>query len=126
MGRWNGFGGKVSEGEAIEAAAKREVMEEVSLAVSGLEEVGVLDFHFPDSEDIMEVHIFKPNGFSGEPQESEEMKPQWFGLDEIPYSEMWSDDEYWFPSFLSGKKFKGRFLFDSADNILEHELAELR
>jgi 8-oxo-dGTP diphosphatase/2-hydroxy-dATP diphosphatase len=126
QGRWNGFGRKVNEGEAIEAAAAREVMEEVNLVVSGLEEVGVLDFGFPNSEDIFEVHIFKPNSFSGEPQESEEMKPQWFGLNEIPFSQMWSDGKYWFPLFLSGKKFKGRFLFDSADNILEHELIELK
>ncbi|HCI05585.1 TPA: DNA mismatch repair protein MutT [Patescibacteria group bacterium] len=125
QGRWNGFGGKVSDGEAVEVAAAREVLEEVSIVVNGLEEVGVVDFRFPNSEDIMEVHIFKPNSFSGEPQESEEMRPQWFGLDEIPFAEMWSDDEYWFPLFLNGKKFKGRFLFDSADNILEHELTEL-
>ncbi len=126
QGRWNGFGGKVNEGEAIEIAAAREVLEEVNLVVSGLEEMGVLDFCFPNSEDVMEVHIFKPKVFSGEPWESEEMKPQWFDLNEIPFAEMWPDDEYWFPMFLRGKRFKGRFLFDSADNILEHELIELK
>ena len=30
MGNWNGFGGKVQEGETIEDATKRELLEEIS------------------------------------------------------------------------------------------------
>ncbi len=39
--------------------------------------------------------------------------------------EMWPDDRYWFPLFLKNRKFKGRFIFDEGDNILEYELKEL-
>lgn len=121
-GRWNGFGGKVNEGESIEEAAKRELEEEAGVIVSEIEHMGVLDFLWKGKPEILEVNIFKANDFEGEPTESEEMRPQWFHIDEIPFMEMWPDDRYWFPLFLKNRKFKGRFIFDESDNILEYEL----
>lgn len=124
-GRWNGFGGKVSEPETIEDAARRELREEVGVEVQNLNKVGIIDFEFKGNPEILEVHIFKSDDFSGEPTESEEMKPQWFHVDEIPFKEMWPDDIHWMPLFLAGKKFKGRFLFGESDSILEQELREV-
>jgi len=121
-GRWNGFGGKVKAGEAIEDAAKREVLEEAGIMVDHLEKMGVIDFEFKGNPEILEVHIFKAIDFTGEPKESDEMKPQWFNIDEIPFKEMWPDDIFWIPLFLKGEKFKGKFLFGEADVILEKEL----
>ncbi len=125
-GRWNGFGGKVSAGESIEDAAKREIREEAGIKVNDFEKVGIIEFEFQGNPEILEVHIFRAENFSGEPVESEEMKPQWFHVDEIPFNEMWSDDLYWFPLFLEGKKFRGKFLFDNSDNnkILEQNIME--
>ncbi len=125
-GRWNGFGGKVQEGESIEGAAKRETFEEIGITLNDLELSGIIGFRFRGKPDFdLEVHVFRCRDFDGEPTESEEMKPQWFHIDEIPYGEMWSDDRYWLPIFLSGKKFKGKFLFDESDNVLEQELEEV-
>ena len=36
MGKWNGFGGKVDQGESIEGAAKREVFEEAGISVGNI------------------------------------------------------------------------------------------
>lgn len=124
-GRWNGFGGKVQNGETIEDATKRELREEAGIDVEFLEKVGIIDFEFRGDPVILQVHIFKSNNFSGEPKESEEMKPQWWHIDEIPFKEMWPDDMYWMPLFLNGKKFKGKFLFGGSDVILEQELLEV-
>ncbi len=126
QGRWNGFGGKVQDGEEIKTAAKRELSEEASINVEEIERIGVLDFEWRDKPEIIQVHIFEAKNFEGEPIESEEMKPQWFHVNEIPFEEMWPDDKHWFPLFLDGKKFKGRFLFDQADNILDYELSEVK
>lgn len=125
QGRWNGFGGKVKEGESVIEAAKRELAEEVGISLEHLEPLGVLDFTWDKKPEILEVHIFKGLDFEGEPKESEEMKPQWFAISEIPFEQMWQDDKYWFPLFLEGKKFKGKFIFDDNDNILEKELSEI-
>jgi len=123
MGRWNGFGGKVEKGETIEEAALRELKEEAGIKVTQrLEKIGILDFEFQGNPEILEVHIFRGEKFSGKPTESEEMKPQWFHIDEIPFSEMWPDDIHWIPLFLKRKKFKGKFLFGENDIILEQTL----
>jgi len=123
-GRWNGFGGKLAVGETIEDATRREAREEAGIEITAMEKVGLIDFEFKGNPEILEVHIFKVHDFSGKPKEGEEMRPEWFFVDEIPFNEMWSDDPYWFPLFLQGKKFKGYFLFDKSDKVLKHELGE--
>ncbi len=125
-GRWNGFGGKVSAEETIEEAAKREMREEAGIEVEKMDKVGILQFEFKGDPEILQVHIFKADDFLGKPEESEEMRPQWFNIDEIPFKDMWPDDIYWIPLFLRGKRFKGRFLFGEADFILEKELQEVK
>lgn len=121
-GRWNGFGGKVEPGETVEDAAKREIFEEAGIKVNSLEKIGKVDFEFLGDPEILEVHIFKAENFYGELAESEEMKPQWFHIDEIPFPEMWPDDKYWLPLFLKNKKFRGRFLFEGQNEIISHSL----
>ncbi|MEK7649491.1 MAG: 8-oxo-dGTP diphosphatase [Patescibacteria group bacterium] len=111
-GRWNGFGGKVELSEAIEESAKREVREEAGIEPTELEERGVLDFEFQNDPKILEVHIFQVIAWKGVPKESEEMEPQWFDIEKIPFDQMWPDDRYWLPLFLEGKKFGGKFIFD--------------
>jgi 8-oxo-dGTP diphosphatase/2-hydroxy-dATP diphosphatase len=112
-GRWNGFGGKVQEGETVDEAARRELREEAGLEADELSERGILEFEFEsDPTMLLEVHIFKIESYSGSPAESEEMRPQWFTVDEIPFGQMWSDDVYWLPLFLKGLRFKGRLMFD--------------
>jgi 8-oxo-dGTP diphosphatase/2-hydroxy-dATP diphosphatase len=125
VGKWNGFGGKVLPTETIEEAARREVQEEAGIEVKDLNKMGILDFIFTDRPEVLEVHVFRSDEFSGTVTESEEMKPQWFQIDEIPFDQMWPDDKYWLPLFLSGKKFKGRFSFGESNAILQQELVEV-
>jgi 8-oxo-dGTP diphosphatase/2-hydroxy-dATP diphosphatase len=124
-GRWNGFGGKLAPGETIEDAARREMQEEAGIELKNLDKVGIIDFEFQGNSELLEVHIFKSDDFVGEPTESEEMKPQWFHVNDIPYNTMWPDDIHWIPLFLAGKKFKGKFLFGEGDTILENKLIEV-
>ena len=129
-GLWNGFGGKVQEGEDIEESVIREVKEEAGIDVQDLEKRAFLEFRFKTGE-MLDCHLFVADNFSGEPAESEEMKPQWFHIDEVPFAEMWPEDLHWFPFMRSGKKFRGKFLFDrphkpgNPTTILEKEIFEV-
>lgn len=125
VGKWNGLGGHVEKGEAIEEAARREVFEEAGIIVDNIERRGVLEFEFKDNPEILEVHVFKAYEFRGEPTETAEMKPRWFHIEEIPFDKMWADDRHWLPLFLSGKKFRGRFFYDGEEKIVNQELQEV-
>lgn len=131
VGRWNGFGGKIEQGETIEEGAIREIKEEVGIQDGVLKKLGVLEFSFQNDEKVLEVHIFKLTNFTGEPVETEEMQPEWFLFEEIPFFQMWPDDKHWFPLFLEDKMFKGSFLFDRPSDaeytarILHQKLEEV-
>ncbi len=122
-GKVNGLGGKVKEGETVSVAVKREVLEEVGVHVQKLQRVAVLDFYFSDQSDWNQrVFVFIAHKWKGDPVESEEMKPAWYDLTEIPYDNMWIDDQYWLPKVLAGQKVKAAFLLDSGGKELEHEV----
>ena len=114
------------EGETVEGSLVREFEEEAGVKIHNPEKIGYLEFKGKIKDGgVIEVHVFKAHAFSGELVETEEMRPQWFHIDEIPFTDMWPDDAYWFPLFLQGKKFKGRFTFGENDIILEKELEEV-
>jgi 8-oxo-dGTP diphosphatase/2-hydroxy-dATP diphosphatase len=124
-GRWNGFGGKIKEGETLENGLIREFKEECGITPTKFEKCSVIYFEFEDHPDILEVNIFSINKYSGEPIETEEMKPQWFDVNDLPWNEMWSDDPIWYPLFLEGKKFEANFLFDGDEKVIRHEIEEI-
>jgi len=122
-GRWNGFGGKVNPGESLEENVIRELKEECGITAKDIQKKAVLNFFFKhEPEEYIEVNVFGIYDFEGEPTESEEMIPKWFGISEIPYDKMWPDDIHWHSLFFAGKKFKGNFFFKDYDTILRHEL----
>lgn len=118
----NAFGGKVNEGETIEAAAVRELEEEVGIIATAYEYRGVLEFTFADEDRIVEMHIFIVSTFTGQPGESNEMQPEWFTIGAVPYDRMWPADEHWLPLVLEGKKVQGQFHYNNRDErkLLRH------
>jgi len=119
QGRWNGFGGKVEKGETIEEGARRELLEESGVKTDTLENIGLINFEFINDPVILEVHVFETRQYSGTPIETEEMAPKWYDEKDIPFSEMWPDDQFWFPYMLTGKKFEAFFKFEGMDNVID-------
>lgn len=125
-GNWNGFGGKVLLGEEeIAEAARRELLEEAGITVETLREAGTLHFSFEHDASLkIECRIFEGLGITGIPIESEEMRPEWFMEDALPYDAMWADDRHWIPLLLKGESFTGSFHFAENGIILHGMLNE--
>jgi mutator protein MutT len=123
-GKWNGPGGKVMEGETPEHGVIREVKEETGLTIRDPELRGVLDFYFGEKpKPDWVAYIYYVTDFDGELTPNEEGELRWFRYEEIPYDEMWQDDEHWLPQFLEGGNFKGAFWFnDEATELVRHHL----
>ena len=123
-GRYNGFGGKVEPGESYEAAAVRELREEASLHAVTTKKHAVLTFKFPHKPEWDQVvHVFVTDNWTGTPTESDEMKPEWFQIDKLPYAQMWADDPYWIPAVLAGKFVTATFVFSPDEKILEKNVS---
>ncbi len=123
MNKWNGVGGKVEPGETIEQSAIRETQEEIAVIIKDIVKVAELTFYFSENSDWNQVvHVYFAENWEGEPIESEEMKPQWYTVDSIPYENMWPDDIFWLPEVIKGQKLKASFTLDSHDTILEQHI----
>jgi len=120
-GKWNGYGGKVQPGESVGASAMREVTEESGLSANSLKPRGQIDFHFPNDFHI-EVHVYSCTDYSGQPVETEEMRPQWYKFADIPYAEMWDDDRLWLPGFLAGQDVRADFTFDADNKVASYKM----
>lgn len=122
-GRYNGTGGKVEEGESILDAVKRETKEEIGVIVDVVEKRAELTFMFPHKEEWNQlVHVYIASVWEGDILETEEMKPEWFTVESIPYTTMWPDDIFWLPKVLEGNHVEARFVFAEGDVITEQEV----
>lgn len=123
--KWNGVGGKLDPGETREQAAVRECQEEVNVTPRNIKLAGELHFFdLPDTEHY--CHIYTATEWEGEPEETEEMRPQWFDIANIPYDNMWADDREWMPLLLQDKLFKGKIVINEDNTIRECDFSEVR
>jgi len=115
---WNGFGGKVDQGETVLEACKRELFEESGIHSSHFIKVAEHFFSFQEQDLEMKVHTFVTHQFQGIPVETDEMKPSLFEFSAIPYREMWPSDKYWLPIVLSGETVKSSIHFEGTTKVL--------
>ena len=89
----------------------------------------------------MVVHIYRAISWSGEFGESEEMKPRWWPHPDIPYNQMWPDNQFWLHhvsnqdrkhrnillrlkhfQVLEGRRVRGYFLYNDCSSIARHSV----
>jgi len=119
-GKVNGPGGKIDPGETPLDAAIRETREEVRVTPTCITPAGELRFQFADGY-AMRCRVFRADGHTGTPTETEEAKPFWVPLDAVPFDTMWQDDRHWFPFLLERRNFLACFAFDG-DTMLTKTL----
>lgn len=111
--KWNGYGGKFDD-ESPKTATIRELGEESGLIAeeSDLEQVALIRFYF-DKKPVFECHVFLLKKWQGEPVETEEMRPKWYQTSQLPFAEMWVDDQKWLPLVLTGEKIEAECNFNA-------------
>jgi 8-oxo-dGTP diphosphatase len=128
-GKTVGLGGHVERGESVVQATVREVKEESGILVEpvDLRGLGVIAFRFPARPqwDLL-VTIFVADRFTGQPAESDEIVPQWFPVDQLPYEQMWDDARYWLPRVLAGERVTADITFaDDSQTVAEARFGEV-
>jgi len=124
-GKLNGFGGKVRNDETIEEAVLRELREETGIkaGLNDIRKVAELTFAFPSvpKENGWDqvVHVFLVDTWEGDAFETEEMKPVWIDINNIPFEKMWEDDRHWLPLVLQNKCVKAEFTFKEDNESIQ-------
>jgi mutator protein MutT len=125
INKFNGAGGKV-EDETIEEALAREAKEEIGVEIKNFYKVAELDFRFPHEKNWdQRVHVYLCDKWTGEIKESDEMKPEWFEVKNLPYNLMWPSDSYWLPLVIKGKLVRGKFVFNKENSSFLEQKVEI-
>lgn len=114
QGKVVGLGGHVESGETAAEAAAREAKEEsgIHVPLGALTMAAYLEFRFPARPAWdMTVDVFTAAEFSGEPTESIEIRPEWFGCARLPFGRMWDDARQWLPRVLDGERLRATFRY---------------
>ena len=119
-GKINGPGGRIEPGETPMECAVRETEEELLITPKNVRAAGELFFH---AEDMPRIHgyVFAATDYSGTPTETDEAIPLWAPIDQLPFPEMWEDDELWLPHVLAGRTIRGWFTFEG-ERIVDYRL----
>jgi len=128
QGKYDGFGGKLLVGETPAQAALRELHEESGLIANliDLASRGRITFIFPYRPAWdQEVHLFEAQKWQGTPAESEEMRPEWFNLDDLPLDHMWDDSRFWIPYLLHGQPIQATFLLNQDNETVKEYSIQL-
>lgn len=120
----NGVGGKIEPNESIEEGMIRETQEEIGILPLQYEEVAeiVFDEFVKGEKTLVEMHVYLAKDYDGEPIETEEMKPIWIDIKDIPFEKMFKDDKFWLPEILKGNKLEAKFRFDENFNLLSYKI----
>jgi 8-oxo-dGTP diphosphatase len=118
-------GGKLEPGESPVDATIRETFEEVGLRIreADLTAIGELTYPFPHHPQFSQKSwAFVCRRWTGEPVESDELTPEWFGLDALPLERMWDDAKHWLPGALAGRFVRATFTFAADARSVESML----
>lgn len=119
--KYNGAGWKIEYGEIPLQWAKRELFEETWIDVEEekFKKKWLLHFFHENKSDWnQDVTLFVIMDYDGEIFETEEMRPEWFDVGDIPYDQMWVDDAIWLPRILAWEDVEYDFNFDEHGEIL--------
>ena len=111
--------------ETIAECMIREAKEEINIDIIKQESVWKMTFIFEEKPELnLVVYLYNILDYTWKITESEEIKPFWFDLDNIPYKKMWELDKDWLPRILNWEKdieYKAWYDYDNW-NLLRYNI----
>ena len=128
VGKLNGVGGKIENDESIEQAMLRETMEEIGVKPIDFEQRAIIhfDLFYKGEKEKEDTYVFVASNYIGELIETEEMKPKWFELKNLPFEKMFSDERLWLNSLIEGKKFEANIILDENFNTTDFNIKYIK
>jgi 8-oxo-dGTP diphosphatase len=119
-GKWNGYGGKVQAGENPSMAALRELDEESGLVgdEKNLRQVALIRFYF-DKIPVFECYVYLIHTWKNEPVETEEMRPKWYSIANLPWEDMQAADTQWLQLILNGETIEAKVNFNADGTVVK-------
>ncbi|NQV15271.1 8-oxo-dGTP diphosphatase [bacterium] len=113
LGKWNGLGGKLENGETPEACAVREVYEESGLVVSNPQLKGFITFPNFDGQNDWYVFVYRFDDYEGELIDSSEGNLEW--IPDVKMSELplWDGDRIFMKWLDQSKLFSAVFNYEA-------------
>lgn len=111
MGKWNGLGGKLEEGETPEECVIREVREESGLGIKNPRLRGVLTFPKFSKDEDWYAFVFTANEFEGELIDSREGILKWIDDCHVLNLNLWEGDKIFLKWLEQDKFFSGKFVY---------------
>ena len=126
IGKVNGPGGKLEDGETLKTCAIRELFEETGLVVKDAQCRAELRFVEQKGPQWLGfVYIAEADACSDTIHQTAEADPFWSEIDQIPYHQMWPDDEIWLPAVLAKRDDSHILVYDfllRGDELIDHQL----
>lgn len=119
FGRVCAPGGQMEAGETATECAIREVLEEVGLEIKDPKHMGYVNFMIPGNN--LRGHIYIATKYSGKLIESDEARPFWCNISEIPFDRMFDDASIWLKAALDNRKFDFYGVCDTSGKLISHE-----
>ncbi len=117
-GCFNFPGGKKKDGEKMAECAAREVFEETGITPKALIEVGYIEFAGKNYA----VTVYRTSEYGGKlREENDETRPFWQDRAAMPFDKMRNADSDYVPLVLNGVKFRRRYYYDDAFNVVKTE-----
>jgi 8-oxo-dGTP diphosphatase len=118
LGKWNGLGGKLENGESPEECAIREIREESGYIAKNPTFRGMITFPKFSNDEDWYVFLFVVTDFDGQWIDSAEGHLQWIPDDEILDLPLWEGDRIFIPWLERPEIFSGKFVYH--DGQLKH------
>ena len=126
IGKVNGPGGKLDDGETLKTCAIRELFEETGFVVKDAQCKAELRFVEQKGPQWLGFgYIAEADVCSDTIHQTPEADPFWREIDQIPYHQMWPDDEIWLPAVLAKRDDSHILVYDfllRGDELIDHQL----